>query len=417
MGSRILDDATHETMPPEGIDVSDPAIFGQNLQEPLFERLRREDPVHYCASSPYGPYWSVTRYKDIVEVDSNHDAFSSAGATSLDETRARGVSADATPIGGFLSMDPPGHDMQRKIVSPALAPSNLVKFRELIRERTQDVLGKLPIGEEFDWARTVSVELTMMMLATLLGFPLEERQKLKRWSDIIAGVPGDGVVESWEQRDRELKEMAGAFLDLRDERRKLEPTSDLLSILAHSPEAQALSDMEFASNVSILIVGGNDTTRNSMSATVMAFHDNPGEWAKLQADPSKIESAVSEIIRWHTPIMSQGRRATQDYELGGKTIHKGDKVMMWYISGNRDDTAIRDAGTFIIDRENPRQHLSFGFGIHRCLGNRLAEMQLRILLEEIIATGWSRIEVVRPAQFAKSSSVRGVQSLSVRIHA
>ncbi|WP_217992408.1 cytochrome P450 [Rhizorhabdus dicambivorans] len=320
-------------MPAEGIDVSDPTLFSQNRQGAIFERLRRDDPVHYCASSPYGPYWSVTRYKDIVEVDSNHGAFSSAGATSLDETRAKGVSADATPIGGFLGMDPPDHDVQRKIVSPALAPSNLVKFRDLIRERTQNILGNLPIDEEFDWAKTVSVELTMMMLATLLGFPSAERQRLKRWSDIIAGVPGDGVVESWEQRDRELKEMAQTFLELREERRAQEPASDLLSILAHSPEARALSDMEFASNVSILIVGGNDTTRNSMSATVLAFHDHPGEWAKLKQDPALIESAVSEIIRWHTPIMSQGRRATRDYELGGKKIRKGDKVMMWYISG------------------------------------------------------------------------------------
>lgn len=411
-----MEDGAYDVLPAEGLDVSDPAIFGQNLQGPIFERLRREDPVHYCSKSPYGPYWSVTRYKDIVEVDSNHRVFSSAGATSLDEVRARGVSADSTPIGGFLNMDPPGHDAQRKIVTPALAPSNLVKFQDLIRERARGVLGTLPIGEEFDWAKAVSVELTMLMLATLLGFPSEERLRLKRWSDVIAGVPGDGVVESWEQRDQELKEMARTFLMLRDERRAQEPASDLISIMAHSPEGQALSDMEFASNVSLLIVGGNDTTRNSMSATVMSFHDSPKEWAKLKANPAMIDSAVSEIIRCHTPIMAQGRRAMQDYELGGKTIRKGDKVMMWYISGNRDETAIRDADRFIIDRENPRQHLSFGFGIHRCLGNRLAEMQLRILLEEILATGWSRIEVTQPPQFALSSSVRGVRSLPARIH-
>lgn len=417
MESRIVEDATVEALPADGIDVSDPAIFSENRQTAIFDRLRRDDPVHFCAKSPYGPYWSITRYQDIVAVDSNHGAFSSAGATSLDETRAKGVGPNATPVGGFLSMDPPDHDVQRKIVSPALAPANLVQFRDLIRERTRNLLATVPVGEEFDWAKTVSVELTMMMLATLLGFPEEERQKLKRWSDIIAGVPGDGVVESWEQRDRELKEMARTFLELREQRRAQEPTSDLLSILAHSPQAQALTDLEFVSNVTILIVGGNDTTRNSMSATIMAFHDHPGEWSKLKAQPALIESAVSEIIRWHTPIMSQGRRATQDYELGGKTIRKGDKVMMWYISGNRDETAIRDANRFIIDRPNARQHMSFGFGIHRCLGNRLAEMQLRILLEEILASGWSRIEVTQPAQFARSSSVRGVHRLPVIIHA
>lgn len=417
MESRIVEDATVEVLPADGIDVSDPAIFSENRQTAIFDRLRREDPVHFCAKSPYGPYWSITRYQDIVAVDSNHGVFSSAGATSLDETRAKGVGPNATPVGGFLSMDPPDHDIQRKIVSPALAPANLVQFRDLIRQRTRNLLATLPVGEEFDWSKTVSVELTMMMLATLLGFPEEERQKLKHWSDIIAGVPGDGVVESWEQRDRELKEMARTFLELREQRKAQEPTSDLLSILAHSPQAQALTDLEFVSNVTILIVGGNDTTRNSMSATIMAFNDYPQEWAKLKAQPALIESAVSEIIRWHTPIMSQGRRATQDYDLGGKTIRKGDKVMMWYISGNRDETAIRDANRFIIDRPNARQHISFGFGIHRCLGNRLAEMQLRILLEEILASGWSRVEVTQPAQFARSSSVRGVHRLPVIIHA
>lgn len=417
MESQFMEDGTQDVLPEDGVDVSDPSIFARNIQGPIFERLRRQDPVHYCAKSPFGPYWSVTRYKDIVEVDSNHKIFSSAGATSLDEVRAKGVSADSTPVGGFLNMDPPGHDAQRKIVTPALAPGNIAKLQDLIRERTRDVLGALPIGEEFDWANTVSVELTMLMLATLLGFPSEDRLRLKRWSDVIAGVPGDGVVESWEQRDQELKEMARTFLVLRDERMAQEPASDLISIMAHSPEGQALSDMEFASNVSLLIVGGNDTTRNSMSGMVMSFNDNPGEWAKLKANPAMIDSAVSEVIRCHTPIMAQGRRAMQDYELGGKTIRKGDKVMMWYISGNRDETAIRDADKFIIDRENPRQHLSFGFGIHRCLGNRLAEMQLRILLEEILATGWSRIEVTQPPQFALSSSVRGVRSLPVRIHA
>ncbi|MCP3732780.1 cytochrome P450 [Sphingomonas sp. MG17] len=417
MASQSAEKLEHDKLAIEDIDVSDPTIFQKNRQGPIFARLRAEDPVHYCRESRYGPYWSVTRYQDIIAVDSNHQVFSSANATSLDETRAKGRGPNATPVGGFLGMDPPEHDTQRKIVSPALAPANLARFEHLIRERTRNALAGLPIGEEFDWAQTVSVELTMMMLATLLGVPFDERKQLKRWSDVIAGVPGDGVVESWEQRDSELKEMTRAFLTLRETRRMEEPSSDLLSMLAHSPVAQNMSDLEFASNVSILVVGGNDTTRNSMSAGILAFHDHPDQWAKLKANPALVDSAVPEIIRWHTPIMSQGRRATQDHELGGKVIRKGDKVMMWYVSGNRDESAIPDAGQFIIDRARPRQHLSFGFGIHRCLGNRLAEMQLRIFLEEILANDWARIEVTEPVGYALSSSVRGINRLRVRIHA
>lgn len=417
MAGEAMEVVNPSALPLAEIDVSDPAIFHHNRHWAIFERLRRESPVHLCSQSRHGLYWSVTRYKDIMEVDSNHGAFSSAGATSLDETRARGVSADATPVGGFLGMDPPDHDEQRKIVTPALAPSNLARFEHLIRERTRTVLHALPVGEEFDWVQTVSVELTMMMLSTLLGFPIDRRRELKQWSDMIAGVPGDGIVESWEQRDAMLKDMARTFLALREERRTEDPASDLLSIFAHSPQAQGMSDAVFASNLSILIGGGNETTRNSMSAAILAFHDHPDQWDRLKSEPNLVQGAISEIIRWHTPIMSQGRRATRDYELGGQTVRKGDKVMMWYISGNRDETAIRDANRFMIDRENPRQHLSFGYGIHRCLGNRLAEMQLRVLLEEILGSGWSRVEVTGPAEYARSISVRGINRLPVRIHA
>ena len=401
--------------PIEKIDVSNPMIFHRNEQESFFKRLREEDPVHFCADSPYGPYWSITRFKDIMEVDTNHKVFSSANAVSLDDRVVMGPDADSTPIGGFIVMDPPEHDFHRKIVSPGLGPANLARLEHLMRERTQGVLNELPIGEEFDWVEKVSVELTMLMLATLLDFPLDDRDKLKRWSDMQVASPGNGVT-SWEQRDRELKDMAQAFLELREMRKTEEPKSDLVSILTHSSLAQGMTDRDFTSNVALLIVGGNETTRNSMSGGILAFHEYPEQWAKLKADPSLIDSAVPEIIRWQTPLMSQGRRAVEDYELGGKMIRKGDKVMMWYVSGNRDEEAIPDAGKFIIDRQRPRQHLSFGFGIHRCLGNRLAEMQLRVLLEELIAKPWSRIEVLRPVQYAKSHGVRSINSLPVRIH-
>lgn len=405
------------SIPIDKLDPSDPMLFHRNEHWAFFKRLREEDPVHYCAESRYGPYWSVTRYQDILDVDCNHKVFSSAGAVSLNDIVLTGPSEDSSEIGGFIALDAPKHDIRRKIVSPAVAPRNIARLEAIIRERTRYVLRDLPIGEAFDWVDSVSVKLTLLMLATLLDFPLDQQDKLKRWSDAVAGAPGDGNIDSWEQRDALIKEMAYAFITLREERRHLEPASDLISMLTHSPLAADMTTEEYVSDLSLLIVGGNDTTRNSMSGSIVAFDRYPEQWAKLMANPALVESAGPEMIRWQTPLMYQARRATCDHELAGKIIRAGDKVVMWYISGNRDATAIADPERFIIDRARPRQHLSFGFGMHRCLGNRLAEMQLRVLWEEIVTMGWRQIEVVGKAKYAISHTLRGIDALPVRIHA
>ena len=417
MATTAPDVTDPSTIPLDQIQLADPALFQRNAQGPLFARLRQEDPVHYTADSAYGPFWSVTKYNDIVAVDSNHKLFSSHNALTLDEERFEGIGEDGVAVGGFIAMDPPKHDEHRKIVTPAVAPANIARIEGLIRERTRSLLSSLPVGEEFDWVPTVSIELTTLMLATLLDFPMDERDKLKYWSDLTAGIPGDGVVESWEQRNVGLHEMAGVFLRMREERANEPPKADLISMLAHSPMAKDMSVQDYVANVTLLIVGGNDTTRNTMTGSIHAMHTHPDQWAKLKANPELVESMMPEAIRFQTPVIYQGRRATQDVELGGKTIRKGDKVLMWYISGNRDDETIEEPEKFIIDRKRPRQHLSFGFGIHRCLGNRLAEMQLRVLWEEILKQGWDRIECTSTPQYAYSMSLRGIDTLKVRIHA
>ena len=403
-------------IPIEQIDVSRPSLFQKDTIGLFFDRLRKEEPVHYCRESKVGPYWSVTRFDDIMAVDTNHKVFSSeaklGGIAIQDMHSAEG----ALELEMFIAMDPPKHDQQRKAVTSAVAPSNLQLLEPTIRERACHILDDLPVGEDIDWVDKVSIELTTMTLATLFDFPWEERRKLTRWSDITTAAPETGIVESYEARREELIECAMYFKGLWEQRINQEPKNDLISMMAHSPATRDMPFLEFLGNLLLLIVGGNDTTRNSISGGVLAINQNPDEYRKLNDDPSLITSMVPEIIRWQTPLTHMRRTALQDWEIGGKQIRKGDKVVMWYLSGNRDDTVIDRADQFIIDRKNPRHHLSFGYGIHRCMGNRLAELQLRIIWEEIHKR-FAKVEVTGEPERLFSNLVRGITKLPVRLHA
>ncbi len=406
------------TLPLDQIDVSDPELYVRDALHPYFARLRKEAPVHYCANSAYGPYWSITRFEDIVAIDTNHKVFSSdasVGSFVLDDTTLNPVDGGIA-LPNFLGMDPPKHDIHRLVVSPIVAPQNLLRFESTIRERTRKVLDELPVGTVFNWVDRVSIELTTMMLATLLDFPFEERRRLTRWSDVVTTRPGYGLVDSWEQRERELLECAAYFQELFIERRKAPPRPDLVSMLAHSPAMQDMGPEEFLGTLVLLIVGGNDTTRSSMSGGALAAHLYPQEFDKVRADPALLASLIPEIVRWQTPIAHMRRTALVDVEFGGQQIRKGDKVVMWYLSGNRDETVIDRPMDFIADRSRARHHLSFGFGIHRCLGNRLAELQLRVLWEEMFAR-FSRVEVVGEPIRVPSNLIHGFIDLPIRLHA
>ncbi len=406
------------SVPLEQVDPSDPALFENGSIGHHLERLRNEDPVHRTHSPVFGDFWSVTRYRDIMAVDTNHAVYSS-------DWRHGGIFVIDRPadqrLQTFITMDPPQHDEHRKAVSPIVAPANLASMESLIRERTCKVLDSLPRNQTFDWVSQVSIELTTLMLATLFDFPLEDRHLLTRWSGVITSAPElvadeaarEGVAEL---RMSELTKMAQYMTRLWNERVNAPPRADLISMLAHNPATRHMTPLEFMGNCALLIVGGNDTTRNSMSGGLLAMHDNPGEWAKLRANPALVDSLVPEIIRWQTPLPHMRRTAVADTELAGKHIRKGDKVVMWYLSGNRDAAAIDDPQRFIIDRASPRQHLSFGFGIHRCVGNRLAELQLKILWQEILAR-FPVIEVVGPPVRLRSNLVNGITELPVRVPA
>ncbi|HEX7758471.1 MAG TPA: cytochrome P450 [Caulobacteraceae bacterium] len=400
------------SIPLDQIDVSHPELWRTNSHWPYFERLRREDPVHYCRDSLFGPYWSITRYDDIMAVDTNHQVFSSEAALGGIAIVDQGADL-RLPM--FIAMDPPKHDAQRKAVSPAVSPANLQLLEPMIRERAGKILDELPRGETFDWVDRVSIELTTQMLATLFDFPFEQRRKLTYWSDIAATIPAPGmIVETEEEKLAILMQCLAAFTELWNERVNAPPRGDLISMMAHAEATRNMSPEEFLGNLILLIVGGNDTTRNSISGSVFALNQNPDQYRKLRDNPDLIPSMVSETIRWQTPLAHMRRTALEDIEFRGKLIRKGDKVVMWYVSGNRDEAVIDNPDRYIIDRERPRTHMSFGYGIHRCVGNRLAELQLRVIWEEILRR-FPVIEVVGEPERVPSPFVKGYLNLPVRI--
>jgi len=410
-----LAQAREETyaLPIEKLDPAQPALFQADTMWPIFERLRAEDPVHYTAEHEFGPYWSITKYNDIMAVDTNHQQFSSdfmKGGITIASGQA-----NMDPLPMFIAMDPPKHDAQRKAVSPAVSPSALMNLEPQIRERAGAILDSLPIGEEFDWVDLVSKELTAMTLATLFDAPQADRRQITYWSDVVTAAPmPGGIVETIEQKMQIFTEYHAYFTGLWNQKVNAPPQGDLISMLAHHPDTRNMEPREYFGNVVLLTVGGNDTTRNTISGSILALNQNPDQYRKLRENPALIPSMVSETIRWQTPLAHMRRTANEDVEFQGKTIKAGEKVVMWYVSGNRDEEVIDNPNAYIIDRERPRTHMSFGFGIHRCVGNRLAELQLKIIWEEILAR-FPTIEVTGEPKRVYSSFVKGYERLPVVI--
>lgn len=363
------------------LDPSLPERFADGSAHAIFAQLRREAPVHWCPESQFGPFWSISSYDDIVAIEAQPALFSSEakhGGVSIIEINP----AEASYMESFIMMDPPRHAQRRRTIAPAFTPSEMARLTDSIRTRTAACLDALPRGETFNWVDRVSIPLTIDMLAILFDFPWDERDSLRIWSDAITSL--DMIANRSQERVGLLFQMAGRFHQLWLERQAAGPAPDLLSMMIHSQSFGEMDAAEFMGNMATLIVGGNDTARNSMSGLAEALTLWPDQWDKLRSDPSLVANAASEIIRWQSPALHMRRTALEDTDFKGHQIRKGDKLVLWYVSANREEGLFPNGDLFLVDRPNARRHLSFGYGIHRCVGARLAELQLQVLIEEML---------------------------------
>ena len=393
-------------------DVSEDALYVHDTWREPFAHLRREMPLSWRPESPFGPYWSAVTHDLVQEVELRHDVFSSRWDMG-NITIADAVNGEGFP--NFIAQDPPIHTAQRRVIAPAFSPSQMVKLDAQVRERTKMLMDALPVGETFDWVERLSIPQTLGMLCILFDMPFDEWRDIKRWSDWASGVSADNLTEEYRAQFLvQMGEMLARFDRELEDRRGKPPTDDLLSRMVHSEAMGQLSPMERIANIALLIVGGNDTARNSMTALVEAFHRYPEELERLRADPSLAANAAQEIIRWQSPVTHMRRTALEDTELGGQVIRKGEKVVMWYISANRDEKVFADAERFDVGRENARRHLGFGHGIHRCVGAKLAESQLAMVIAEIARRGLRIVPQDAPDRLA-SPFLHGFNALPVRI--
>ena len=402
----------------------DPAVAHQ-----LFSRLRAEEPVAWCPEPWGGPgFWSITRYDDIQRISKLPKLFSSDGRhggitlPSPEMIRTReGLSDDAqgpAELSAFeggrsmITMDPPEHTQHRRMVAPGFTPQGLDALIPRIRERARAILDDLAENGECEFVSQVAAELPIQMLAELFDVPQEDRHRLFQWSNLIIGGDDPDVTLSRDDTMAAFMELAGYAMQLYEARSR-NPGDDLISMLATTRvDGEPMSVADYLSAFVLLVVAGNETTRNSISGGVLALSQFPEQRQKLLDDPRLIPRAVNEIIRWVHPVIYMRRTALEDYALGAVTIKAGDKLALWYMSGNRDDAKWDNPFAFDVTRDGPR-HLSFGYGQHLCIGWRLAEIQLTVLLEELLAR-YPSFEVTGEVRRIRTNFLNSIKRMRVR---
>lgn len=407
-------DTSHVTSP----DLKDPDLYVKQVPFEIFAQLRAAQPVYWNAEKDGAGFWALTRQAEISLVSRNPQLFSSAhengGHRIFNENEVGLTGAGESAIGiPFISIDPPVHAQYRKIIMPALTPGRLAGIEERIAARSADLIAKIPMNEAVDLVPLLSAPLPLLTLAELLDVPPDLWKKLYDWTNAFVGEDDPEFRSSPAAMAQTLSEFFEFAKEL-FERRRLQPGADLATVLANATiEGKPVPFKEFVANLILALVGGNETTRNSLSHSVLAFAKNPEQWDMIREQPEVLTMAVKEMVRYASPVMHMRRTATADTTLADKRIAKGDKVVMWYISGNRDEEVYEQPDVFDISRRNV-QHVAFGTGQHVCVGFRLAEMQLRVAFSQL-ARKVKRFEVVAAPRRFRSNFINGLKNLDVRL--
>ena len=400
------------------IDLKDPGLYERGVPHEAFAQLRRERPVYWNPEADGAGFWALTRYEDIVEVSRQPDLFSSAhengGHRIFNENEVSLANSGESLIGiPFISLDPPRHQEYRRTLVPGLSSARLTEMEGRIRARVADLMDRTPLGEPVDLVQALAAPLPLLTLAELLGLSPDMWAALYRWTNAFIGEDDPEFRKDAAEMGQIMQEFVGWCAELYESRRS-QPTDDIASMLANAAvDGEPMSFRDFLGNMILVLVGGNETTRNSISHTVVSLAADPGQWARLRAEPEAIKVAVREMVRHATPVMHMRRTAMADTEIRGQAIRKGDKVVLWYASGNRDEALFPDPDRFDLGRGDIR-HIGFGTGQHVCVGSRLAEMQLRVVFQ-VLAERVRGFELLATPRRFRSNFINGLKDVQVRL--
>ena len=407
---------TDPAFDPATLDLATPEMFEQHgYPHAAWTWLRRHDPVHWYERPNVDPFWAITKHADIIEISKQPERF-------LNGPRLAVFTKDLQPppegtSRHLLNMDPPDHARYRRVTSGWFTPRAIRAMDEKVARLTREVLDDAAAKTGGDFVQEISARITIAVIAEMLGVPRRDWELLFRWTNEII-APQDPEFQHGatadETAERSRLELFTYFHELAEQRRA-HPTDDIVSMVVHGTvDGAALPPVELLSYYFLLVVAGNETTRNAMTGGMLAFLDHPAEWEKLRQTPTLLEGAVEEMVRWTTPVIQFCRTATHDYRLRGKTIEAGQSVCLFYASANRDEEVFDDPFAFRIDR-HPNPHIAFGMGEHVCLGAHLARLELRHAfgqLRERLAV----CELAGPVERARSSFVGGIKHAPMRWH-
>jgi cytochrome P450 len=389
------------------IDLMDLRAFETGADDLVFAHLREADPLHWNAE-PDGPgFWSVTRYDDVKAVAANCADFTVVHGTQIASRRAEGEGGRS-----IHHLDPPEHGPLRRLVTPHVRPGRMKALEADVTAVIDDLLDRALDAGELDFVAAIAAQLPLVMIGRLLGAPVRDCPHLLRWTNQMASEDPD-YSEGPETAVRAREEVFDYFRALEEQRRAC-PADDLVSVLtAAEIDGKPLDRGYLDAYYLVLMIAGNETTRNLLSGGVVALQENPQWWAEIREHPDRIRVLVEEMIRWVSPVLCMRRTAVRDIEMYGKTIRAGDKVVMWFCSANRDERTFPGAARFIGDR-HPNEHLGFGWGEHACLGGHLARMEARLFFTRLVERDIDLRVLGDPARL-RSNFFRGIKTLPVAL--